>query len=94
MAEYKRGHRYDDDFKKSAVAMIVDEGKTIDEVMNALGVKAVVLNNWLVKSLMDENKKLKKDLAKTPDVRVRELESENQRLRGELETLKRAIRIM
>ena len=76
----KHNNRYDKEFKASAVAMVVDKGRSISEVAESLGVSQPALRNWVKastepedstsKKLADlelENKQLKKDLANAND---------------------------
>ena len=56
MGKYKVGHRYSEEFKNNAVDMVIIENKTPREVANEIEVETAVLNNWLVKSLL-QNKK-------------------------------------
>jgi len=71
---------YDDEFKASAVKMVVEKGRTITDVAKDLGVSQPSLRRWIransepfdptTKRLMEleaENRKLKKDLKNAHD---------------------------
>jgi len=71
---------YDDEFKASAVKMVIEKGRTITDVAKDLGVSQPSLRRWIkensksddpiIKRLMEleaENKKLKKELQKAND---------------------------
>ena len=101
MGEYKVGHRYSEEFKNNAVQMVITENKTPHEVASKIEVRISVLNNWLVKSLLVENRKLetendklKKEIARKPDERLRELETENEKLKEQVDALKKTIGII
>lgn len=101
MGKYKVGHRYSEEFKNNAVGMVIIENKTPREVANEIEVETSVLNNWLVKSLLVENRKLKtendklkREMARKPDERLRELENENAKLKEQVDALKKTIGII
>lgn len=76
--------RYDEDFKSSAVKMIIEKGRSVSEVARSLDVSEPALRRWVnaanepidaesirIKELEQEIKKLKKendDLKDTVDV--------------------------
>ena len=73
-------NRYDDEFKASAVKMVVEKGRPISAVAKDLGISQPALRRWVklnngpedatIKRLADleaENKKLKKQLDNAND---------------------------
>lgn len=73
-------NRYDDEFKASAVKMVVEKGRPISSVANDLGVSQPSLRRWIKASnepgdstakrlivLEAENRKLKKELQNAND---------------------------
>jgi transposase len=80
---------YSDEFKRSAVEMVVGRGHTITSVAKRLGVNYHTLREWVLAA---------KSAAPGPlippglslEQRVRELEKENARLRMERDILKKA----
>jgi len=80
------GRRYDDDFKREAVNLVVVQGYSIQAAADAVGVSSGSLRVWHAK------------LASPPepcgeDATFKELQDENRRLRKQLRTaeLERAI---
>ncbi|MHB8171925.1 MAG: transposase [Thermincolia bacterium] len=69
-------NRYDDEFKTSAVKMVVEKGRTISAVAKDLGVSEPALRRWVRASTEPEDATSKK---------LTELEAENKRLRKELD---------
>lgn len=74
-------NRYDDEFKSSAVKMVVEKGLPISRVAKDLGVSEPAVRRWVKTSttpedatgkklleLEAENKKLKKELTDTKDM--------------------------
>jgi transposase len=80
---------YTDEFRQSAVKMVVTERNTISSVAKRLGVNYHTLREWvqLAKSNAPTSM-IPKDMP--ADQRIRELEKENARLRMERDILKKA----
>ncbi len=80
---------YTDEFKRSAVEMVVVQRHTRSSVAKRLGVNYHTLIEWVnaAKSAASESL-VPKDLP--PEQRIRELEKENARLRMERDILKKA----
>lgn len=80
---------YTDEFRQSAVKMVVTERNTISSVAKRLGVNYHTLREWvqLAKSNAPTSM-IPKDMP--ADQRIRELEKENARLRLERDILKKA----
>ena len=75
--------RYDEDFKRDAVAMVLRSGKSSTEVGKELGINGNMLARWKQEHLarMDESCE---GLAQS-EMKPSEVEAENRRLRRELE---------
>lgn len=69
-------NRYDDEFKASAVKMVVEKSRPISAVAKDLGVSEPALRRWL---------KASTEPADATSKKLAELESENKRLKKELE---------
>jgi transposase len=90
--------RYDDEFKRDAVAMVIRSGKSATEVAKGLGINANMLSTWKRQQLaeMDQSSGVLAESGMKPS----EVEAENRRLRRELahiseqrDILKKAISI-
>lgn len=71
--------KYDNEFKKDAVRLLVSSGRTIKEVAEELGVERSNLGRWRIEDL----KKLDEASA-TTGITPTDLAEENRRLRNEL----------
>ena len=90
--------KYDEEFKRDAVGMVIQSGKTSTEVGRELGINGNMLARWKCEQLeeMDEACVAQPE----PGLKPSEMESENRRLRKELayvseqrDILKKAIRV-
>lgn len=84
-------NRYDDEFKASAVKMVVEKNRAISEVAKDLGVSEPALRRWVRASTEPEDAATK---------RIAELEAENRKLKKQLanandtvEVLKKSVAI-
>ncbi|MDD4753607.1 MAG: transposase [Desulfitobacteriaceae bacterium] len=68
-------NKYDEEFKSSAVKMVVEKGRPISAVAKDLGVSQPALRRWVKASTEPDN-----SLAK----RLAELEAENRKLKKDL----------
>jgi len=90
--------KYDDEFKRDAVAMVIRSGKSASEVGKELGINGNMLARWKQEHLdrMDQSCGALPETGMTPS----EVEADNRRLRRELayvseqrDILKKAISI-
>jgi len=90
--------KYDKDFKRDAVAMVIRSGKSATDVAKDLGINGVMLSRWKQEHLarMDESCGALPESGLKPS----EVEADNRRLRRELayvseqrDILKKAISI-
>jgi transposase len=78
-------NRYDDEFKASAVRMVVEKGRAISAVAKDLGVSEPALRRWVRANTEPEDSHSK---------RLSELEAENKRLKKELEDAKDTVNVL
>ncbi len=73
--------RYDPEFKRDAVAMVIRSGKTATEVANELGINKNMLSTWKRQHLAELDESCG---PREPGMKPSEVEAENRRLRKEL----------
>jgi transposase len=84
-----RGRRsFTDEFKRDAVAMVLDEGNPIADVARRLGVGEGTLGNWVRQERTDRGERA--GMTTSERAELAELRKENARLRMERDLLKRA----
>jgi len=89
MEERSRSRRsFTDEFKRDAVAMVVDEGNKIVDVAERLGVGEGTLGNWVRQARVDRGERA--GVSTSERTELVELRRENARLRMERDLLKRA----
>jgi len=76
------------EFKADAVALVLDEGRTIADVARSLGVSESNLGNWVRQARIDRG--LREGLTTSEKSELVELRREVKQLRMERELLKRA----
>lgn len=76
------------EFKRDAVAMVLDDGRTIADVAESLGVGAGTLGNWVRQARVDRGER--EGVTSSEKKELAELRKENARLRMERDLLKRA----
>ncbi len=79
---------FSDEFKRDAVAMVLDDGYKIVDVADRLGVGEGTLGNWVRQSRIDRGERA--GMTTTERAELAELRRENARLRMERDLLKRA----
>jgi transposase len=79
---------FSDEFKRDAVAMVLDDGYKIVDVADRLGVGEGTLGNWVRQSRIDRGERA--GMTTTERAELVELRRENARLRIERDLLKRA----
>lgn len=75
-------------FKADAVALVLDEGRSIASVARALGIGATSLGNWVRQGRIDRGER--EGLTTTERAELAQLRRENAQLRMERDLLKRA----
>jgi transposase-like protein len=79
---------FTDEFKRDAVAMVLDEGHKVVEVADRLGIGEGTLGNWVRQARIDRGERA--GLTTSERSELAELRRENARLRMERDLLKRA----
>ena len=79
---------FTDEFKRDAVALVIDEGRTVVDVARSLGVGEGTLGNWVRQARVDRGERA--GMTTSERTELVELRRENARLRMERDLLKRA----
>ena len=79
---------FTDEFKRDAVALVIDEGRTVVDVARGLGVGEGTLGNWVRQARVDRGERA--GVTTSERIELAELRKENARLRMERDLLKRA----
>ena len=79
---------FPDEFKTDAVAMVLDDGRKIVDVADAIGVGEGTLGNWVRLGRIERGERA--GLTRDDRCELVELRKENARLRMERDLLKRA----
>src|SRR3954468_4367981 len=79
---------FTEEFKRDAVAMVLDDGNKIAEVARRLGIGEGTLGNWVGQARIDRGERA--GLTTSERAELAELRKENVRLRMERDLLKRA----
>jgi transposase len=79
---------FTDEFKRDAVALVIDEGRTVVDVARSLGVGEGTLGNWVRQARVDRGERV--GVTTSERTELAELRRENARLRMERDLLKRA----
>jgi transposase len=79
---------FTDEFKRDAVAMVLDDGNRIIDVADRLGIGEGTLGNWVRQARVDRGERAGMTTSERQE--LVELRRENARLRMERDLLKRA----
>jgi transposase len=79
---------FTDEFKRDAVALVLDEDRTVVDVARSLGVGEGTLGNWVRQARIDRGERA--GLTTSEKTELAELRRENARLGMERDLLKRA----
>jgi len=86
--------RYDPDFKREAVRMVVEEGLGVREVERNLGITYGVLKGWVQKHRDHQDAAhVGRISTESPEAELKRLRKENERLQRERDILKKAVAI-
>jgi transposase len=86
--------KYDPEFKREAVRLVVEEGLRIREVERNLGITHGVLKDWVRKHRDHKDAAHVGPLGpQSSDAELKQLRRENERLRRERDILKKAVAI-
>jgi transposase len=94
MATKKHRRSYDQEFKREAVRVVVEEGRPVAEVERNLGLGNGVLRRWVREFKEDPEYAFPgKGRVKVPEEEVRRLKKELERVSRERDILKKALAI-
>ena len=77
--------RYDEEFKASAVKMVIEKGRAIREVCRSLDVSEPALRRWIMVAKEPEG---------SEDFRIKELETELKKVKKENDDLKDTVNVL
>jgi transposase len=89
MRQQRRRRKFTAEFKRDAVELVRTTGRPIAQVADELGIYDSTLGNWVKQDRVDRGER--EGLTSDERARLRELESENARLRMERDLLKRSV---
>ena len=84
-----RPSKYPPEFRRDAVAMVLDEGRAIADVARSLGVNEGTLGNWVAKERVERGER--EGLTVDERAELAELRGECAQLRMERDLLKRSL---
>jgi transposase len=84
-----RPSKYTPEFRRDAVAMVLDEHRSIADVARSLGVNEGTLGNWVNKDRIERGER--DGLSVDERAELAELRAENAQLRMERDLLKRSM---
>ena len=85
--------KYDAEFKREAVRLVLEEGLRVREVERNLGITHGVLKEWVQKYRDHQDAACAGRPALSPEEELKQLRKENDRLRRERDILKKAVAI-
>lgn len=90
MGQSKRSRRkFAPEFKRDAVDLVNTTGRPVAEIADELGIYDSTLGNWVKQARVDSGER--EGLSTDERARLREVESENAKLRMERDLLKRTV---
>jgi transposase len=84
-----RPSKFPPEFRRDAVAMVLDESRSIAEVARATGVNPGTLGNWVAQARVERGER--DGLSSEERADMAELRAENAQLRMERDLLKRSL---
>ena len=89
-----RNRKYDTDFKREAVRLVVEENLSVREVERNLGITYGVLKGWVQKHRDHQDAAFVGSMSPlSPEAQLKQLRKENDQLRRERDILKKAVAI-
>jgi len=90
----RTNRKYDAEFKREAVRLVIEGGLKIREVERDLGITAGVLKDWVRKSRENPGETFSGILdPESPEAELKRLRKENARLQRERDILKKAVAV-
>jgi len=91
LTDNKKRRQYTSEFKKEAVGLVTNQGYTITEAANSLGICSQILGRWRREQLQKQQNAFPGTGHQSPKVEeLNRLREENRRLKLEREILKKA----
>jgi len=91
---YKARKKYDNEFKREAIRLVIEEGRKACEVERNLGITPTLVSRWIREMKEDPEYAFPgKGKLKAPQEEVRSLRRELERVKRERDILKKAITI-
>ena len=89
-----RNRKYDPDFKREAVRLVIEEKLSVREVERNLGITCGVLKGWVQKHRDHQDAAFVGSMSLiSPEAELKQLRKENDQLRRERDILKKAVAI-
>ena len=83
------------EFRLEAAQLVADQGRTIRDAAEAMGVGHSTMDKWVRQLRQEREGKTPKAVPMTPEqIRIRELEKENRRIKEDNEILKKATALL
>jgi len=89
----RSNRKYDSEFKREAVLLVVEQGLSIREVESNLGITHGVLKGWVQKYRDNQNAPPVAPGQLSPEAELKQLRKDNERLRRERDILKKTVAI-
>jgi transposase len=92
-----REKRYDEEFRRRAIEMLIHSGKTQAQIARELGVSGFTLNRWKKLAVAEMKSEVIDGKEMTPEEafkEIRRLQRENEYLKRQREILKKAMSIL
>jgi transposase len=86
-----RPSKYPPEFRRDAVAMVLDEDRSIADVARSIGVNEGTLGNWVAKERVERGERERDGLTGDERAELAGLRAENAQLRMERDLLKRSM---
>jgi transposase len=88
----KSRRKYDEQFKRDAVALVASTGKSISEAASNLGIRYDILSRW-IREMKSDSPKIFPGNGNIRDEELARLRKENAELKMERDILKKAVAI-
>jgi len=86
----RKRRKFEPEFKAEAVSLVLEEGRSINDVAKSLGIYNSSLGDWVKQAKIDQGKGPPGALTTAELEELRQLRKENRQLRMEREILKKA----
>lgn len=90
----RANRKYDPEFKREAVRLVLEEGMAVREVERNLGITHGVLKGWIQKHRNHQDAAFPGRIdPQSPEAEMKQLRKDNEQLRRERDILKKAVAI-